>query len=422
MGRGKNEIESSKAYMRYALAFLSKNPDKIQKFGFNSIDDLRIEKNFEKLPAVCQASAFGETISAKTFSAAFRLESAPYDRTLNVIQKQFEIELSFIEFKRKLKERDVSVVPYYADRSTPATVVDKDSTKVKSPLQNEAAPQSSGIQNWFQQYKLALLFSTTVVIIIAVVFVLGPAEQESPKPLNDDFDKKQVEAVLGLYQKLKNCSLEINFIFKGEHSYTSWWVKDSGDYFYESQIKEIPFLQMEDELFDYDSNGIRSMNAEYIKHKGFSGDIKSPRQILDTFAPGVYYVELIVEEDTRLSNQLLISDLAFSSDNILDAEIVEYTRSIYLPDSIKKHLSALTNHQGEWQSLNKILSASLADVMILGRTRTTSRNFTGYTPMHIWKSSAGGSERVHLKDIFLMTNQLEKAIIDFLKSKNVPIN
>lgn len=272
------------------------------------------------------------------------------------------------------------------------------------------------------QGRLVFFIPIAILIVLVILFTQRQPMQVRLTPTNIDFEKKQVESVLDLYQKLINCSLEIKYVFKQRNQFDLGWEKDSGDYFYESHVMKIPFLQMEEELFTADSNGVKIIRAKYLKGKLISGYIYSPSQIVDTFAPGVYLVEVKIEGDTNLSNRVLISDLIFSSADFFDEDIIEYTNSIYIPDSIKKHLSDLMNHSTEMQSLNKTLTEGFGDVMILGRIGSTPEDFTGYTPSFIWHRPSDISQRVHLKDIFLMTDQLKNAISDFLKSKNISID
>ena len=402
--------------MRYVLAYLSANLEILNKLGFNSIDDLQIEKNFKNLPAVLDTKAFGEIISAKTFSSAFRLESAPYDRTLDVIQEQFEIELSFKEFKHKLKEEAPDFTSYYKVETIAASAVAKNHNEVKTPLQVEAVPKSNGPRNWFQQNKRALLFSSTVVIIVAVVLASHRTEQESPKPMNDDFDKKQVEAVLALYKKLNSYSLDIKFVLLHRYQMTTVWGKDSADNFYESEVKQVPFLTMQEVISD-DIIHMKGIGP-YFKFQTLD-HITSPGQIIDSFGNGLYLLETPVVIDTTLSNRLIFGDLVFSSNEIVDDEIIDFYNSPFLPDSIKFWISAFGNHESTPRTLDKIISERSAEIIVVGQQGSMPMNFDKSTILYEWHALTKPFVRININHLFLVLHQLNRSILDYLKSKGI---
>lgn len=231
-GRTKEEENRSRAYIVYVLAYLSANPEKLKKLGFDSIEDLKIEANFKNLPVVRDEDAFGEKVDSKTLLHAFRQLKGPQRSTLDLIYKQFGIELSYKQFKQKLKESDSDFLPYYEDNiidSNPLQTENEDSYEIEQQPStikpDELTENSQDLQSFgkkgrtfFQTVRKRKIFIFEV-LIIAIVIILYTGVHKSwfespPSVASTEHKKKQYDAVINLYSKFQSDSFVVTILFK----------------------------------------------------------------------------------------------------------------------------------------------------------------------------------------------------------------
>ena len=269
----------------------------------------------------------------------------------------------------------------------------------------------AGFRGWFADNKFALILPAAILIVVIVMLTMKVKEN----PVKEDFEKKQVETVLALYNKLKNFRLEAKFVLIGRYNATASWRRDSLDKFYESQIKSFPILQLPKQLF-YDEKGDWATDGRRMQ-----GVISSPDQIIDSFGPNTYLVNMNLLTDSSLPKTLHFKDLAFSSEDIVDSEIIAYAHSPFLPDSIKSWLLSFGYHKSDFQSLNKILAERTSEIIVIGQSKTIIEDFTGFTPLEIWYDPERPSQRINLTDILYIIQGLNDSIISYLKTKGISV-
>lgn len=279
---------------------------------------------------------------------------------------------------------------------------------------DEANTKQLGFRRWLAANITALIIPVAILTIVTAILMMKVKEN----PVKDDFSKKQVEAVLALYKKLKSTSWEFKLVLKNRYSWSVSWQKDSVDNFYESQIKNLSILQMK-EVFFSDKPGLL---IKYLMGKNMLVDMTSPDQIVDSFGHNMYFIDVDVPIDTTLPSEFLISDLAFSLNDVMDGELIEYSRSLLLPDSVKLWLRQLASPEDDVQTLNKIMAESTNEVIVIGPKGTIEDDFTGVTPLNVWYDALKPSDRVTFIQLFTVIDNLERSIIDFLKSQEIPID
>jgi hypothetical protein len=290
-------------------------------------------------------------------------------------------------------------------KTPPPTEEPKTDTEISNP---------NGFRSWFVKNKFALIIPTAILIVVIAILIIKAKEN----PLKDDFEKKQVETVLALYKKLKGYSLDIKFVLRSRYRFTAFWVKDSTDYFYEGRIRSIPFLRISEELFP----SKKAISEKYFDAKIGVMELSSPNQILDYFGNGIYkFDNSVLPYDSALLAKVRLRDISFSSEEIIDSEIIEYAKSPLLPDSIKSRLFLLGLHFADPQSLNTILDNSTTELVIIGNKGTINKNLSGTTLLYTWKDLHDSSQQFTLLDIINMIRELEKSIIDFLNEKEIPV-
>lgn len=162
--------------MQYVMEFLWKNPEILEKLGFVSIEDLHSAPNYKKLPAVLGQDPFKTTIEPKTFVSAFSLNKTPRESTLDIIKEQFEIDLSYLDFKKKLKGEDSTFTKHLeAELDENNRAQEKLQNETQNPPLNDVpiVPNPPGSR----KPRRLILVSGFVLIVIVIFLILHFANQ-----------------------------------------------------------------------------------------------------------------------------------------------------------------------------------------------------------------------------------------------------
>lgn len=405
--------------MRYVLACLSNNSEKLKKLDFESIEDLKTNTNLKNLPLIPSDKKARENL-IKILGSAFRLDSAPQEKTLDFIKKQFEIELSYIQFKKKLKEEDATFLAYYKEELAsrknarePEKAKSENAPKADESRKDTSIVKPRGLRGWFSANTVRLIISIAILITVAAIFTIQAKED----PLKDVLKKKQVETVLELYHDILYDSVEIKFVLVDRYATTTLWPKEPGDSFYESGTSNISLLHMENAIRDDVKTG-RYIAGKYLRPKILL--VKpSSLQIIDSFTQNREKGEMYLPYDRTLPYSIPFGELFFASEKIINNTIIKYGNSPLLPDSIKYWLLKYDLHRNEYGSLNTAIQNRESEITVIGSIGSIEGNFENGTLLYEWYDLNPPERRITLTELFYMNKMLEQSIITYLNKNDV---
>ncbi len=134
--------EVRKAYMRYVLSYLREHIEILEKKGFYSVDSfLSQEKNIKKF----------DKGSYKSIYAALRGQTLlPTDKTLEAIEKSFEIPKTFWFFESQIRKDDIECIKYLHLNTTNAA----ENSTSNANMTDKSSPSNIELENLNEKYPI----------------------------------------------------------------------------------------------------------------------------------------------------------------------------------------------------------------------------------------------------------------------------